>query len=73
MFAKQPFTYFEVTSHPNTFCKNNPSFSAIIKIPLLLAFKFLKASHKHTSFTLTNTYFTLTNNVPSLQVLELSQ
>jgi hypothetical protein len=45
---KQPFTYFEVTSHPKIFYKNNPSFSVIIKIPLLLAFKFLKASHKHT-------------------------
>jgi hypothetical protein len=48
VFAKQPFTNFEVTSHPNTFCKNNPSFSVNIKIPLLLAFKFLKASYKHT-------------------------
>jgi hypothetical protein len=48
VFAKQPFTRFEVTPHPNTFCKKNPSLSVIIKIPLILAFKFLKASHKHT-------------------------
>jgi hypothetical protein len=37
MFAKPPFTCFEVTSYPITFCKNNPSFSIITKIPLLLA------------------------------------
>jgi hypothetical protein len=72
VFAKPPFTYFEVTFYPITFCKNNPSFSVIIKIPLLLVFMFLKASHKHTSFTLTSTYFTL-NNVPSFPVHELSQ
>jgi hypothetical protein len=40
VFAKQPFNYFEVTSYPNTFCKNNPSFSIITKIPFLRAFKF---------------------------------
>jgi hypothetical protein len=33
LFAKPPFTYFEVTSYPITFCKNNPSFSIITKIP----------------------------------------
>jgi hypothetical protein len=48
MFAKPPFTYFEVISYPITFCKNNPSFSIITKIPLYLHFKFSKASHKHT-------------------------
>jgi hypothetical protein len=34
MFAKPPFTYFEINSHPNTFCKNNSRFSVITKIPL---------------------------------------
>jgi hypothetical protein len=37
MFAKPPFTYFEVTPYPITFYKNNPSFYIITKIPLLLA------------------------------------
>jgi hypothetical protein len=37
MFAKPPFTYFEVTPYPITFYKNNPSFSIITKIPFLLA------------------------------------
>jgi hypothetical protein len=36
-FAKPPFTYFEITSPPNTFCKNNPRFSVITKIPFLFA------------------------------------
>jgi hypothetical protein len=68
-------TLNEVTSYPNTFCKNNPSFSIITKIPFLLAFKFfLKKSftQTHTSFTLVSIYFTLTINVPSLQIFELS-
>jgi hypothetical protein len=37
MFAKPPFTYFEVTPYPISFYKNNPSFSIITKIPFLLA------------------------------------
>jgi hypothetical protein len=62
MFAKSPFTYFEITSHPNTFCKNNPTFFCNYKNTLFyLYFKFSKASHKHAqALHLTNTYFTLT-------------
>jgi hypothetical protein len=37
IFAKPPFTYFGVTSYQITFCKNNPKFSIITKIPFLLA------------------------------------
>jgi hypothetical protein len=46
MFAKPPFTYFEITSYPNTFCKNNPRFFCNYKdTPFYLHFKFSKASH----------------------------
>jgi hypothetical protein len=74
MFATPPFTYFEVTSYHIIFCKNNPSFFHNYKNTLFTCtLNFQKLHITHTSFTLTSTYFTLTNNMPSLQVLELSQ
>jgi hypothetical protein len=74
MFAKPLFTYFEVNSYPIIFCKNNPRFFCNYKnILFTCTLNFQKLHITHTSFTLTSTYFTLTNYVPSLQVIELSQ
>jgi hypothetical protein len=73
MFAKLPFTYFEITLIQIHFAKTTLSFSIITKIPFLLALlNFQKFHITHTSVTLTNTYFTLTNYKPSLQIIELS-
>jgi hypothetical protein len=47
-FAKPPFTYFKIILLQIHFAKTTLGFSVITKIPFLLAFKFSKASHKHT-------------------------
>jgi hypothetical protein len=75
MFTKPPFTYFEITLIQIHFTKTTLDSSIITKIPLFIcAFKFSKVSHKHTqALHLTNTYFTLTNYMPSLQTHEMSQ
>jgi hypothetical protein len=74
MFAKPPFTYFEVTSHPNTFCKNNPRFFYNYKNTLFTCtLNFQKLHMNIHKLYINNTYFTLTVNMSSLQVHELSQ
>jgi hypothetical protein len=67
MFTKTTFHLFWNYPNPNTFCKNNPRFFCNYKkTPFHLHFKFSKVSHIHTSFTQTNTYFTLTKYLPSI-------
>jgi hypothetical protein len=74
MFTKPPFTYFQITLIQIHFAKTTLGFSVIIKIPFLLVLlNFQKFHIAHTSVTLTNAYFTLTNYKPSLQINELSQ
>jgi hypothetical protein len=55
------------------FAQTTLGFSIITKIPFLLTLlNFQKFHITHMSFTQTDTYFTLTNYVPSLQTHELS-
>jgi hypothetical protein len=78
MFTKPPFTYFEITSqitsHPNIFCKNNPRFFCNYTDTLFTCTLNFQKLHINTHKLYTNnTYFTLTNYMPSLQTHELSQ
>jgi hypothetical protein len=62
MFAKPPFTYFEITLFQIHFAKTTLGFSVITKIPFYLHFKFSKASHKHTQLY-TNQHILHTNKL----------
>jgi hypothetical protein len=74
MFTKPPFTYFEITSHPNIFCKNNPRFFCNYKNTLFTCtLNFQELHINNMSLIQTNTYFTLTNICLALQIYELSQ
>jgi hypothetical protein len=48
LILSKAYPFHGILSHVTRLMKAYPSFSAIIKKPLLLAFKLLKASHKHT-------------------------
>jgi hypothetical protein len=67
MCTNPPFTFFEITLIQIHFTKTTLGFSVITKIPFLLALlNFQKLHIKHTSFTLINTYFTLTKYMTSI-------
>jgi hypothetical protein len=62
MFAKPPFTYFEVTPYPITFAKTTLGFSVIIKkIPFLLALQNFQKLHINTHKLYTNKHILHTN------------
>jgi hypothetical protein len=61
MFAKPPFTYFKVTSYPMTFCKNNPSFSIITKIPFFSCTLNFQKLHTNIHKLYTNKHILHTN------------
>jgi hypothetical protein len=66
MFTKPSFTYFEITSHPNTFCKNNPRFFCNYKNTLFTYTLNFRKLHINTHKLYTNIYFTLTKYLPSI-------
>jgi hypothetical protein len=74
MFAKSPFTYFEITSYLTTFCKNNPRFFCNYKNTLFTCTLNFQKLHINTHELYTNKHILHTNKyMPSLQVIELSQ
>jgi hypothetical protein len=63
MFTKPPFTYFEVTSYPITFCKNNPKFFCNYKNTLFTCTLDFQKLHINIHKLYTNKHILHTNKI----------
>jgi hypothetical protein len=63
MFAKAPFTYFEITSYLITFCKSNPMFFYNYKNTLFTCTLNFQKLHTNTHELYTNKHIFHTNKI----------